>query len=228
MAGEIRMKLTDVKITDLTRTIPTMIANGGFKAVLEVGRSRIYSNRIDLLLRRDMTIPFKAPTAKIPIHLRELQISDIPKIVKSVAERLPAIKAGLQTCYVAVTNNDEICYMQWLIASSQNHLRPRNVGLVLQPNEMMLEWAYTFEKFRGLGIMASAMALISERAALAGAHWALTLVEQNNIASLKGCKNAGFRPYKLREEQWRALRLSQKYKLLPHDALYSFETPQAP
>ena len=222
------MKLTDVKISDLTRTIPTMIANEGFKAVLDVGKSRIYSNRIDLLLRRDLTVPFQAPTAKIPIHLRELQISDIPKIVKSVAERLPAIKAGLQTCYVATTDDDEICYMQWLIASSQNHLRPHNVGLVLQPDEMLLEWAYTFEKFRGLGIMASAMALISERAVLAGAHWALTLVEQNNIASLKGCRNAGFRPYKLREEQWRVLRLSQTYQPLPENALYSFETPATP
>lgn len=222
------MKLTDVKITDLTKTIPTMIANGGFKAVLEVGRSRIYSNRIDFLLRRDLTVPFKTPVAKIPIHLRELQIGDIPKIVKSVAERLPAIKAGLQTCYVATTDDGEICYMQWLIASSQNHLRPHNVGLALQSNEMMLEWAYTFEKFRGLGIMASAMAMISERAASTGAHWALTLVEQNNIASLKGCKNAGFRPYKLREERWRALRLRQEYKLLPESALYSFETPDMP
>jgi len=222
------LKLADVKITDLTKTIPTMIANGKFKAVLEVGRSRIYSNRTDILLRRDLTKPFKAPAAKIPIHLRELQISDIPKILKTIAERLPAIKAGLQTCYVAVTDDDEICYMQWLIASSQNHLRPRNVGLILQPDEMLLEWAYTFEKFRGLGVMAAAMALISERAALVGAHWALTLVEQNNIASLKGCKNAGYRPYKLRAEQWRVLRLSQEYRMLPPDSLYSFETPPAP
>ena len=78
--------------------------------------------------------------------------------------RLPAINAGLKTCYLAVSENEEICYMQWLIDSSQNHLRPRNVGLILQPDEMMLEWAYTFEKYRGLGIMASAMAQsVSER-----------------------------------------------------------------
>ena len=222
------MKLADVKISDLTRTIPTMIANGGFKAVLEVGRSRLYSNRTDLLLRRDLTIPFKAPTAKIPIQLRELQSSDISTIGKVVPERLPSMKAGLRTCYLAVTERDEICYMQWLIASAQNHLRPNSVGLILQPNEVMLEWAYTFEKFRGLGIMAAAMALISERGALAGAHWALTLVEESNIASLKGCRNAGFRPYKIRQEHWRVLRLKQDYKLLPSNTAYSFEPSSAP
>lgn len=222
------MKLTGLKLTDLTKTIPTLIANGELKAVLEVGKSRLYSNRTDLLLRRDLTVPFKAPTAKIPIHLRELQVADIPKIIKPIADRLPAIKAGLRTCYVAVTEDQDICYMQWLIDSSQNHMRPRNVGLVLRTDEMMLEWAYTFDKYRGLGIMASAMSQISERAALAGAHWALTLVDKDNIASLKGCKNANFRPYKLREEQWRALRLSQRFEPLPPDSLYSFETGGAP
>ena len=183
-----------LKLSDLTQTVPAMIANGGVKALLEVAKTRIYSNRTDMLLRRDLTILFKAPAAKIPIHLRELHTTDIPAITAEVVDRLPAINAGLKTCYLAVSENEEICYMQWLIDSSQNHLRPRNVGLILQPDEMMLEWAYTFEKYRGLGIMASAMAQISERAAQAGARWALTLVEEDNIASLKGCKNAGFRP----------------------------------
>jgi GNAT superfamily N-acetyltransferase len=215
-----------LKLSDLTQTVPAMIAKGGVKALLEVAKSRIYSNRTDMLLRRDLTILFKAPAAKIPIHLRELQTTDIPAITAEVVDRLPAINAGLKTCYLAVSENEEICYMQWLIDSSQNHLRPRNVGLILQPDEMMLEWAYTFEKYRGLGIMASAMAQISERAAQAGARWALTLVEEDNIASLKGCKNAGFRPYQLREEQWRALHLSQGYKPLPQNSLYSFEVPQ--
>src|SRR6266576_3440018 len=175
-----------LKLSDLTQTVPTMIAKGGVKALLEVARKRIYSNRTDMLLRRDLTILFKAPAAKIPIHLRELQTTDILAIIAEVVDRLPAINAGLKTCYLAVSENEEICYMQWLIDSSQNHLRPRNVGLILQPDEMMLEWAYTFEKYRGLGIMASAMAQISERAAQAGARWALTLVDKDNIGSLKG------------------------------------------
>jgi L-amino acid N-acyltransferase YncA len=89
---------------------------------------------------------------------------------------------------------------------------------------MLLEWAYTFPKFRGLGIMSHAMAQLAALAGKAGARWALTIVEQSNVASLKGCKNAGFRPYQLREERWRALRPVQTYKLLPTDSKYSFES----
>jgi GNAT superfamily N-acetyltransferase len=213
-----------MKFSDLTRTIPTLIANGEFKTVFEVGRNRLYSNRTYLLLRRDLSIPLeKPPAAKIPIHIRQLQHEDIRKIVKEVPDRSPAIKTGLRTCYLAVTKDEEICYMQWLIDSSQNHLRPHNVGLTLKPDEVMLEWAYTFERFRGLGIMAAAMASITERALLSGARYAMTLVEQDNIASLKGCRSAGYRPYKLREERWRALRQAHFYTPLPADAPYSFE-----
>jgi L-amino acid N-acyltransferase YncA len=98
------------------------------------------------------------------------------------------------------------------------------MGLVLQPDETLLEWAFTFPKFRGMGIMSHAMAELATLAGKAGARWALTIVEQSNLASLKGCKKAGFRPYKLREERWRALRTAQTYKLLPLDSKYSFES----
>jgi GNAT superfamily N-acetyltransferase len=114
--------------------------------------------------------------------------------------------------------------MQWLVDSSQNHLRPRRIGLSLRSDEMLLEWAYTFENYRGLGIMSYVMNELAGIAATAGARWALTVVEEDNIASLKGCRNAGFRPYKLREERWRAFRELQTYKPLPLDAKYSFES----
>jgi hypothetical protein len=192
--------------------IRMMILGGEFKELFGIGLNRLYSNRTDLVLRRDLSIRVVTPVAKIPIHVRELQAQDIPTLIKSVPERFPAFKAGLKTCYVAVTEDGQICYMQWLINPSENHLRPRKVGLLLQPDEVLLEWAFTFEQFRGLGIMAAAMAKICERAAEAGARWAITLVEQNNVASLKGCKNVGFSPYQLRREIWRGLRIRQVYE----------------
>jgi GNAT superfamily N-acetyltransferase len=213
-----------MKWTDFTETIPTMIANGQASAVLKLGAERIYSNRIDYLLRRDLSVPCcTGPEPRIRVRLRELRDADIPRIAEYVPERIPGLKE-LRTCYLAVTEQDDICYMQWLIDSSQNHLRPRRMGLVLQSDEMLLEWAYTFEKFRGLGIMSYAMAEIAALAGKVGARWVMTIVEKSNVASLKGCRNAGFRPHKLREERWRALRTVQTYKLLPADSKYSFET----
>lgn len=208
----------------LTRTIPTLIAHGQIRTVFTEGWNRLYSAKFQLLLRRDLAVPLaKRPQAKIPIQIRELNQADIPKIVASVPERMRAIRAGLRTCYLAVNDQDDICYMQWLVDSSQNHLRPRTVGLTLQPDERLLEWAYTFEKYRNLGIMACAMAQIAEKGASAGARWALTLVNEDNIASLKGCRNAGFRPYQRYEERWRVMRKQSMYTSLPADAPYSFE-----
>jgi len=38
--------------------------------------------------------------------------------------------------------------------------------------------------------------------------WAYNFVRLSNEASLRGCRNAGFRPYLKRKEHWRAMRLS--------------------
>src|SRR5579863_506746 len=100
-----------MKWTDFTETIPTMIANGQGSAVLRLGAERIYSNRVDYLLRRDLSLPCSyAPKPRIPIHLRELCDADIPAIAEYVPERLPGLKE-LRTCYLAVTPQDDICYM---------------------------------------------------------------------------------------------------------------------
>ncbi len=65
----------------------------------------------------------------------------------------------------------------------------------LAPYEALLEGAYTPEAYRGQGIIASAMALIAERAGDFGARWVVTFVDETNVASLKGCARAGFVPY---------------------------------
>ena len=116
-----------VKFSDLTRTLPTLIAKGELKEVIGMGAKRLYSNRTDYLLRRDLSAPLaKRPQAKIPIQLRELRETDVAKVIKHVPGRLPAFKAGLRTCYVAVNEHDDICYMQWLIDCSNGRTRLRN------------------------------------------------------------------------------------------------------
>jgi hypothetical protein len=92
-----------------------------------------------------------------------------------------------------------------------------------EKNEMLLEWAYTFKKYRGLAVMASAMSQISERGAARGARWLYTFVATDNIASLRGCRSAGFRPYQIRTERWRLLRCSESFETLPESAKYPFE-----
>ncbi|HJU28932.1 MAG TPA: hypothetical protein VJ718_07170 [Candidatus Binataceae bacterium] len=213
-------------ISQLSRTLPLLIANGETGEIAREFASRIYSNEKWCMLRRDMTIPFTPPAAKIPIHIRPLEKTDIAKVVRERPIRLPALEAGLSTCYLAIAGNGDICYMQWLVDSTQNDLiETRFTGLSprLNDDEMLLEWAYTFKKYRGLGIMAPAMSAISEEGARKGARWLMTFVEHSNIPSLRGCRSAGYRPYKIREDRWRLGRCDESFASLPADAKYPFE-----
>ena len=213
-------------LPQLTRTIPLLIAQGEAGEVIREFSGRIYSNRVSYLLRRDTSMPFSLPKAKIPIVVRPVRQDDFLGILRERPVRVAALESGLSTCYVATTEENEICYMQWLIDSSQNELVARQFNGLCPPlrqNEMLLEWAYTFKRFRGLGIMGRAMAQISEKGAAAGARWLFTFVAVDNVASLRGCKNAGFRPFRIRTEKWRLLRSVDSFEDLPANAKYPFE-----
>jgi hypothetical protein len=77
--------------------------------------------------------------------------------------------------------------MQWLFNAADNAFIQALGGFPrLEAHEALLENAYTPVKYRGLGIMSAAMALIAEHAAAIGATHVITFVD-DNVASLKGC-----------------------------------------
>jgi hypothetical protein len=209
------------------KTTLLMLRHGEKGEILSEFANRLYSDDASYILRRDLAclLP-RPPVAKIPIHVRPLGEKDLPGIIAERPRRLPALRADIPTCYVAVTDGGSICYMQWLIqADQQDRLRPYFKGeLAGYDNDtVLLEFAYTFVRFRGRGIMADAMAQIAEQGIRLGARWAITYVKQDNVASLKGCANAGFRPYMIRMESWRGFRLRQSFRILEPEALYPFE-----
>jgi hypothetical protein len=218
-----RVKKMRWTVAKLYRTAPLMIGKGETSEIVRALKRRLYSNDVSYLLKRDLTVPFESPIAKIPFYVRPLQKADLPKIIEERPTRLPALEAGISTGYVGVTPEGDICYMQWLIDSSQNELIHRSFrGLSprLNHDEALLEWAYTFKKYRGLSIMACAMSQISERAVDFGARWILTFVDHNNVFSLKGCKKAGFVPSMMRYEGWRGFRFHQSVEPLPKGTSY--------
>lgn len=131
------------------------------------------------------------------------------------------LKAGTPTCYVAVDQRDGTpCYVQWLLGPAQNPtIKKLGCFPLLKPDEALLENAYTPVSYRGMGIMAAAMALIAERAAEFGARYVLTFVGVDNIASLKGCERAGFTPFVVRWQQQYCFNLVRRlaFKDLPAD-----------
>lgn len=179
---------------------------------------RVFSNSESYLLRRDLTVPFHAQAPKQPIEVRPISDSDIPAILSARPGRLLILKANIPTCYLGITDRGEISYMQWLIGQGElDRFRPFFDGELrnLRKDEVLLEFAYTFEQFRGQKIMPAAMAAIAEKGLLTGARYAVTYVQKDNIAALKGCAAAGFAPYMIRNERWRIFSFKESFSNLP-------------
>jgi GNAT superfamily N-acetyltransferase len=181
---------------------------------------RAHSDSISIGLRRDLSIPFTGPKAKIPLTVRPLAPTDDLSALDPAPGLSPdeafwrmgqrrLLGSGLRTCYVAIAPDGKFCYMQWVIPASENQ-RVRaffgNLYPVLAPDEALLEGAYTPEPYRGKGIMGAAMAEVAEQAAQHGARWVITFVDQQNEASFKGCIKAGFSPYLRRHAKFRWFR----------------------
>lgn len=196
-------------------------------------RRRFYSEWLHYGLKRDLDVPFEAPKAKFDLTIRPLRQSDVPKLLDMRStqmaprgpyvrmHRLRFIREGIGTCWVAArAEDDEPCYMQWLIpAGDDERVQSYFDGIFphLEPDEALLEYAFTPERFQGQGIMAAAMARIAEQAADLPARKVITFVDHTNIAALKGCHRAGFGEYLRRIDRWRAFRRTPLFKPLPPD-----------
>ena len=171
----------------------------------------IYSTSGYYVLRRDLTVPLvPRPVAKVPISVRPLEPRDMPQIIAESPSGLllGILRTGLPQCYVALTKTQEVCFLQWLITVEQRE-RIRSVRFremhAFNDDTVMLEFSYTFKRYRGLGIMAPAVAWVAEQDHRA--RWAVTYVDRTNIPSLRGCRRAGFYPYQVTCDRWRLFRL---------------------
>jgi GNAT superfamily N-acetyltransferase len=203
------------------RSAAQLMKAGAWADLRQVTGAYWHSDSETIGLRRDLSVPFSAPQAAIPLTIRPLTPADVPilfanddetlsgEAMRQRAIRMRMTRAGLATCYVAANDENQPCYVQWLVGASENG-KLRDVFEdrfpVLQSDEMLLEGAFTLEAWRGKGIMAAAMAQIAAKAADHGARWVITFVADDNIPSLKGCKKAGFEPYLRRADRWRMFR----------------------
>jgi hypothetical protein len=207
-------------ILSRARDIGRLVLGGNVAKAWWAITYRAHSDSVSIGLRRDLSVPFSGPKAKIPFQVRPLSPTDDLSALDPAPGLSPdeaywrlgqrrLLKSGLQTCYVAVAAEGKPCYMQWVIPASENERVKAvfgNLYPVLQPHEALLEGAYTPEAYRGKGIMGAAMAEVAQRAAGHGARWVITFVDEHNEASFKGCVRAGFAPYLKRHERFRWFR----------------------
>lgn len=200
-----------------------MYRERGGKAVASSALRHVYGQTRALGLRRDLDVPFSKPPAKIPVTIRPLRATEDVLFDPGQAEgpdayeqrsRLQLLESGLGTCWAAVDEDDQVCYVQWLITRDQNallHSYYQGAFPALGAQEALLEGAYTFPAFRGRKIMSYAMADIAERAAEHGARWVSTYCAENNVPSIKACRSAGFGPWVHRDERWRLLQSRYRF-----------------
>lgn len=103
-------------------------------------------------------------------------------------------EADVQELYVAHSDGQP-AYAQWLIrAEDQDRLHRHAPGRYdhLEPDEVLLEGAFTFAAFRRMGVMADGMVQLLRIAAAERATSAITYVAIDNLPSLRGCSNVGF------------------------------------
>src|SRR5262249_32563535 len=146
----------------LGRTAVRMVGRGEGMVLLRELGTRIYANQRSLILRCDLVQPPPIVNARIPLTVRKLEKKDIRSIISARPRRLPLFLEDIPSCYVAVTDEEKLAYMNWVVLSGDwERFSPYFAGdlhKVLASDECLFEFAYTFEKYRGLGIMGTALA----------------------------------------------------------------------
>lgn len=231
--------LNDSLISNLTvklRNGVDLLKRGHFSLFWNEVAKRSYSTTLSFGLSRNLHTSFVNPNAKISIKIREFKNEDIEYLFdhgayflenpRQAEYQLKLVNAKLPTCYVAVNENDEACYMQWLIGPGQNHRLRELFGDTfpqLRPDEALLEAAFMSTSSRGLRIMPAAMSRIAVKAKqMPGVKTVTTYVDIENIPSLKGCKRAGFSPFLLRKDEWLFFNRYISFSPLPADIMQRY------
>ncbi len=220
------------------RKAVALLRAGEWRTVLRALRKWLYSDSYSYGLRCDLTVPLEVPGPAISVTIRPIQPSDVPaftKVDRSIHDResirhrsasARLLASDIRTCYVALTDEDVPCYMQYLIFPSENDKVERffeGIFPRLREGEALLEAAFTLEEYRGHRLLPFVMNQLAETARQEGARWLLTFVSTGNVAALKGCKRAGFVPYLLVNQRFRLFGRRIVFTPLPEGTPYPFD-----
>jgi GNAT superfamily N-acetyltransferase len=105
------------------------------------------------------------------------------------------VVAEVAELFVARDDAGAPIYAQWLVKAEHwarlDRFAPGRYPQ-LGRDEGLVEGAFTFPRFRGLGVMADGMAQLLAIARDAGSRSVLTYVGDANVPSLRGCARVGF------------------------------------
>jgi hypothetical protein len=110
---------TALEMKHFGETALRMVGRGEAVVIVKQLATRLYADQSSMILRCDLKNPPPVPRARIPFVVRKLEPKDVPSIVKERPRRLPLILEKIPTCYVAVTSDGRLVYMNWVVLSSE-------------------------------------------------------------------------------------------------------------
>jgi GNAT superfamily N-acetyltransferase len=216
-----------MRMIRLREGLELLRSSTGRRWLWRTARQRLYSRRVAIGIRRDMSVPFAVPSAKIPLVVRQVQPDDDLSFIAAVPELAPEaaqqradqrwlLSSDLPTPWVAVDPDGTVCFLTWLLTARDNAAIQARWGAllpVLKPDEALIEGSYTAESQRGLGILPDAGTRVVEQARDFGARHGMSFIAEWNAASLKAGAKAGWVPFVKREESWFLFR--RRIRFLP-------------
>jgi GNAT superfamily N-acetyltransferase len=181
---------------------------------------------------RDLSVTLESRSPRIQVRIRELRKDDIAvllnlsdaedkKAVKDRLIRLSMVRAEIPTCYVAVTNEGVPCHMQWMISSDANSKLRRftRKGLpTIKENEVLLENAFTLERYQRQGIEIETVRCLFQLAQEKGVKRAILFVSDQNLISLKLVSKLGFIPFCIKTSTRRLFLRNFTFEQVPREA----------
>lgn len=207
------------------RKLAALVRMGQFGRLRRVLRTHLHSDFVHVGLRRSTTEPFPTPRPRLSLELRPVESGDHelfdPRLRHDedadLVDAYDLLGSGMETAYVAVTKDGEVCHLNFVIDASQNDALEAVYGDLVPPldaDEGLLEAAYTLEQFRGRGIILNVIPLLAERAQEQGIAWLIAYPPVDNRRMIGAFEWAGFEPFVQRRDSYRLFRRKVSFEPL--------------
>jgi len=207
------------------RKLLWLLQSGQVATLATLLRRWLYSDVRGIGLQRGLELPIEARRPRHaltirPISPHEREAFTATKGVQGDGALLrlnvrQLFATGLETCYVALIEDEIPVYIQYLVLPDQNDKVVEAFGESipqLDQGEALLEFAFTLEQYRALGVMPHVFAELAKEAKSRGACRVVTWVGQPNPTMLRYLGRIGFVPFAIRTERYRLFRKTVRFE----------------
>jgi hypothetical protein len=177
-------------------------------------------------LRRDLSQPFAAPSAGVPLNLIEIDSRELADLLTETGERANATAAmacrqrrllarrRIGRCFVALASGARPCFVQFLLDHTDNQALRQTFGDTF-PH--LLRGAFVPATFSAERIMPAAMARVAATCESAGIRHVHAFVPVNNPLRLRAAIAAGFAIHQWRQQRGLPWRRTTSFGPVPDD-----------